>query len=154
MLKEFKDFVMRGNVLDLAIAVIIGGAFGAIVTSLINDVLMPPIGLVLGHVDFKDLFASLNGQSYPSVTAAKAAGAPVIAYGQFINTITNFLVIAFVVFLIVKQANRFKKPAATPATKECPYCASNIPLKAVRCPLCTSDLGEKPAENTPVFTGR
>jgi large conductance mechanosensitive channel len=143
MLKEFKDFVMRGNVLDLAIAVIIGSAFGAIVTSLINDVLMPPIGLALGHVDFKDLFASLNGQSYPNLTAAKAAGAPVIAYGQFINTITNFLVIAFVVFIIVIQANRFKKPAAAPSTKECPYCASNIPVKAVRCPLCTSDLGEK-----------
>ena len=145
MLKEFKDFVMRGNVLDLAIAVIIGGAFGAIVTSLINDVLMPPIGLALGHVDFKDLFVSLNGQSYPSVAVAKAGGAPVIAYGQFINTITNFLVIAFVVFLIVKQANRFKKPAAAPATKECPYCVSNIPVKAVRCPQCTSDLSQKPA---------
>jgi len=145
MLKEFKDFVMRGNVLDLAIAVIIGGAFGAIVTSLINDVLMPPIGLALGHVDFKDLFVSLNGQSYPSLTAAKAAGAPVLAYGQFINTITNFLVIAFVVFMIVKQANRFKKPVAPPSTKECPYCASNIPVKAMRCPLCTSDLGHMAA---------
>ena len=143
MLKEFKDFVMRGNVLDLAIAVIIGGAFGAIVTSLINDVLMPPIGLALGHVDFKDLFVSLNGQSYPSVAAAKVAGAPVIAYGQFINTITNFLVIAFVVFLIVKQANRFKQPAPAPPTKECPYCASNIPVKAVRCPQCTSELGQE-----------
>ena len=144
MLKEFKDFVMRGNVLDLAVAVIIGAAFGAIVTSLINDILMPPIGLALGHVDFKDLFASLNGKSCESLTAAKAAGAPVIAYGQFINTISNFLVIAFVVFIIVKQASRFKKPAA-PATKECPYCASNIPVKAVRCPLCTSDLVQKPA---------
>jgi large conductance mechanosensitive channel len=145
MLKEFKDFVMRGNVLDLAIAVIIGGAFGAIVTSLINDVLMPPIGLALGHVDFKDLFLSLNGASYPSLTAAKAAGAPVLAYGQFINTITNFLVIAFVVFMVVKQANRFKKPVeapAAPATKECPYCASAIPDKAIRCPHCTSDLGK------------
>jgi len=140
MLKEFKEFVMRGNVLDLAIAVIIGGAFGAIVTSLINDVLMPPIGLALGHVDFKDLFLSLNGQSYASLAAAKSAGAPVVAYGQFINTITNFLVIAFVVFLIVKQANRFKKPAAAPAAKECPFCASNIAEKAVRCPQCTSDL--------------
>ena len=148
MLKEFKEFVMRGNVLDLAIAVIIGGAFGAIVTSLINDVLMPPIGLALGHVDFKDLFLSLNGQSYPSLAGAKAAGAPVLAYGQFINTVTNFLVIAFVVFMIVKQANRFKKPApapAAPATKECPYCASAIPVKAVRCPLCTSELSGKAA---------
>jgi large conductance mechanosensitive channel len=143
MLKEFKEFIMRGNVLDLAIAVIIGGAFGAIVTSLINDVLMPPIGLALGHVDFKDLFLSLNGNAYASLAAAKTAGAPVLAYGQFINTITNFLVIAFVVFMIVKQANRMKKPApapAAPATKECPYCMSTIAIKAVRCPQCTSDL--------------
>src|SRR5258708_7487404 len=116
---------MRGNVLDLAVAVIIGGAFGAIVTSLINDVLMPPIGLALGHVDFKDLFISLNGQSYASLAAAKAAAAPVLAYGQFVNTITNFLVIAFVVFMIVKQANRLKAPEpapAAPATKDCPFC--------------------------------
>ena len=143
MWNEFKAFVMRGNVLDLAIAVIIGAAFGAIVTSLINDVLMPPIGLALGKVDFKDLFLSLNGQSYASLSAAKAAGAPVVAYGQFINTITNFLVIAFVIFLIVKQANRLKKPVeapAAPATKECPYCCSAIAAKAVRCPQCTSDL--------------
>jgi large conductance mechanosensitive channel len=142
MLKEFKEFVMRGNVLDLAIAVIIGGAFGAIVVSLVNDVLMPPIGLALGKVDFKDLFVSLDGQSYRSLAVAKTAGAPVIAYGQFINTVINFLVIAFVIFMIVKQANRFKKPvpAAAPATKECPYCASAIAVKAVRCPQCTSEL--------------
>src|SRR5947208_8157772 len=143
MLKEFKEFVMRGNVLDLAIAVIIGAAFGAIVTSLVNDILMPPLGLALGKVDFKDLFISLNGQPYPSLAAAKTAGAPVLAYGQFINTVINFLVIAFVIFLLVKQVNRFKKPApapAAPATKECPYCASTIALKAVRCPQCTSEL--------------
>jgi len=143
MLKEFKEFVMRGNVLDLAIAVIIGAAFGAIVTSFVNDVLMPPMGLALGKVDFKDLFISLNGQSYPSLAAAKTAGAPVLAYGQFINTVINFLVVAFVIFMIVKQANRFKQPAPAPAaplTKECPYCASAIPIKAVRCPNCTSDL--------------
>ena len=143
MLKEFKEFIMRGNVLDLAIAVIIGAAFGAIVTSMVNDVLMPPLGLALGKVDFKDLFISLNGTPYPSLAAAKTAGAPVIAYGQFINTVINFLVIAFVIFLIVKQANRFKKPApapAGPATKECPYCASAIAIKAVRCPQCTSEL--------------
>ena len=143
MLKEFKEFVMRGNVLDLAIAVIIGAAFGAIVTSFVNDVLMPPMGLALGKVDFKDLFISLNGQSYPSLAAAKTAGAPVLAYGQFINTVINFLVVAFVIFMIVKQANRFKQPVPAPAaplTKECPYCASAIPIKAVRCPTCTSDL--------------
>jgi len=143
MLKAFKDFVMRGNVLDLAIAVIIGGAFGAIVTSMVNDVLMPPMGLALGKVDFKDLFVSLNGQTYASLAAAKTAGAPVIAYGQFINTVINFLVIAFVIFMIVKQANRFNQPVpapAPPATKDCPYCATAIPMKAVRCPLCTSAL--------------
>jgi len=143
MLKEFKEFVMRGNVLDLAIAVIVGAAFGAIVTSLINDVLMPPIGLALGKVDFKDLFISLNGQTYASLAAAKAAAAPVIAYGLFVNTIVNFLVVAFIVFMVVKQANRFNKPApapAAPSTKECGFCASTIPLKAKRCPQCTSDL--------------
>src|SRR5437899_4290771 len=134
MFKEFKEFVMRGNVLDLAIAVIIGGAFGATVTSMVNDVLMPPLGLGLGKVDFKDLFISLNGQSYASLAAAKTAGAPVVAYGQFINLVINFLVIALVVFLLVKQVNRFKKPVeapAAPATKECPYCASSIAAKAV-----------------------
>ena len=143
MFKEFKEFIMRGNVLDLAIAVIIGGAFGAIVNSMVNDIVMPPIGVILGHVDFKDLFLSLNGQTYPSLAEAKKAGAPVFAYGQFLNTVINFLIIAFVVFMVVKQANRFKKPApapAAPATKDCAYCASAIPLKAVRCPQCTSDL--------------
>src|SRR5438045_7661908 len=127
MLKEFKEFVMKGNVLDLAVAVIIGAAFGAIVNSMVSDVLMPPLGLALGKVDFKDLFISLNGTPYPSLATAKAAGAPVIAWGQFINTVINFLVIAFVIFLMVKQANRFKAPAPAPAastTKDCPSCAS------------------------------
>src|SRR5215471_1054354 len=143
MLKEFKEFIMRGNVLDLAVAVIIGAAFGAIVNSMVNDIVMPPIGLIMGHVDFKDLFMALNGQTYPSLAAAKTAGAPVIAYGQFINTVINFLIVAFVIFIVVKQANRFNKPAeapAAPATKECPFCVSTIPAKAVRCPQCTSEL--------------
>ena len=144
MLKEFKEFVMRGNVLDLAIAVIIGAAFGAIVTSMVNDVLMPPIGLLLGHMDFKDLFVTLGSGTYASLAAAKAAGAPVIAYGQFLNTIINFLIVAFVIFLIVKQVNRYKKPAEAPpapATRECPYCLSAIPARASRCSHCTSQLG-------------
>ena len=142
MLRDFKQFVMRGNVLDLAVAVIIGAAFGAIVTSMVNDIVMPPIGLLLGKVDFKDLFVSLNGQPYPNLAAAKAAGAPVIAYGQFANTVINFLIVAFVIYIIVKQATRFqKKPeAAAPATRDCPYCCSAIPLAATRCPQCTSQL--------------
>ncbi len=143
MLKEFKEFAVRGNALDLAVAVIIGAAFGTIVTSLVNDMLMPPIGLLLGHMDFKDLFVALNGQTYASLAAAKAAGAPVIAYGQFLNTIINFLIVAFAVFLLVRQLNRFKKPAAAPAapaTKECPYCLSVIPAAAIRCAHCTSEL--------------
>jgi large conductance mechanosensitive channel len=136
---------MRGNVLDLAIAVIIGAAFGLIVTSLVNDILMPPIGLLLGGLDFKDFFISLNNQSYPSLDAAKKAGAPVIAYGNFLNTVINFLIVAFAIFLLVKQVNRLKKPAPTPeapSTKECPYCFSSIVAKATRCPQCTSDLGQ------------
>lgn len=143
MFKEFKEFTIRGNVLDLAVAVIIGAAFGTIITSLVNDVLMPPIGLLLGHMDFKDLFITLSGGTYASLAAAKAAGAPVIAYGQFLNTIINFLIVAFVIFLAVKQVNRFKKPVdapAVPATKECPYCFSVIPAKALRCSHCTSEL--------------
>ena len=139
MIKEFREFIMRGNVLDLAIAVIIGAAFGAIVNSAVADIIMPPIGLAMGHVDFKDLFISLNGQSYPSLAAAKAAGAPVLAWGNFVNTVINFLIIAFVIFLIVKQVNRFKKPVAASA-KECPFCANSIPVKAVRCGFCTSEL--------------
>jgi large conductance mechanosensitive channel len=143
MLKEFKEFAMRGNMLDLAIGIILGAAFGAIVTSLVNDVIMPPIGLLLGKVDFKDLFIALNGQSFANLDAAKKAGAPVIAYGAFLNTIINFLIVSFAVFLLVKQVNRLKKPAEAPAappTKECPFCASTIALKARRCPQCTSEL--------------
>jgi large conductance mechanosensitive channel len=143
MLKEFKEFAMRGNVLDLAIAVIIGAAFGAIITSLVTDIIMPPIGFLMGGMDFKDLFITLNNQSYPSLDAAKTAGAPVIAYGNFLNTVVNFLIVAFAIFLLIKQVNRFKKPAAAPeapSTKDCPHCAMSIPAKANRCPLCTSDL--------------
>jgi large conductance mechanosensitive channel len=142
MLKDFKAFVMRGNVLDLAVAVVIGAAFGAIVTSLVNDIVMPPIGLVLGRVDFKDLFVSLNGQSYTTLAAAKAAAAPVIAYGQFLNTVTYFLIVAFAIFLLIRRASRFQKPAAAPiaATKVCDYCYTAIPVRANRCPHCTSQL--------------
>jgi large conductance mechanosensitive channel len=143
MLKEFKEFVMRGNVIDLAIGVIIGVAFGAVVSSLVSDVIMPPIGLVMGGMDFKDLFVVLNGQTYPNLDTAKKAGAPVIAYGNFINTIINFIIVAFAVFLLVRQVNRLKKPVpapAAPSMKDCPYCAMSIPAKATRCPLCTSEL--------------
>lgn len=150
MLKDFKEFVMRGNVLDLAVAVIIGAAFGAIVTSVVNDIVMPPIGLVLGKVDFKDLFISLSGQPYPTLAAAKAAAAPVIAYGQFLNTVINFLIVAFAVFVVVRQASRLqRKPAeapAAPATKDCAFCCTAIPIAARRCPNCTSQLGSPESE--------
>ena len=142
MLKEFREFVMRGNFVDLAIAVIIGAAFGKIITSFVEDVLMPPIGLALGNVDFANLFINLSGKDYVSVAAAKAAGAATLNYGIFLNHIINFVIIAFVIFLLIKQINRMQKPAAAPAptTKECPHCFSNIALKATRCPHCTSNL--------------
>ena len=141
MLKEFKAFVIRGNVLDLAVAVIIGAAFGAIVVSMVNDIIMPPIGMLLGHMDFKELFYSLNGQSYPTLAAAKAAAAPVIAYGQFLNTVINFLIIALVIFLIVRAASKMQKPVpATATTTDCTFCYTPIPIPATRCPNCTSQL--------------
>jgi large conductance mechanosensitive channel len=141
MLKDFKAFIMKGNVLDLAVAVIIGAAFGAIVTSAVNDVIMPPIGLLLGNVDFKDLFISLSGQSFPTLAAAKAAGAPLIAYGQFLNTVINFLIVALVIFMVVRAANKLQEPApAAAATKDCTYCFTPIPILAKRCPNCTSEL--------------
>jgi len=143
MLKEFKEFVMRGNVLDLAVAVIIGGAFGKIITSFVNDVLMPPIGLLLGGADFSNLFLALDGKTYESLDAAKTAGAATINYGIFFNTVIDFLIVAFVIFLVVKAANRMKKPApapAAPTTKECPHCYSTISIKATRCPNCTSEI--------------
>jgi len=142
MFKEFKEFAMRGNVVDMAVGIIIGAAFGRIVTSLVNDVIMPPIGKVLGKVDFSNLFISLSGQEYPTVAAAKAAGVATINYGIFVNTVIDFLIVAFAIFLIVRQINRWSRPApaAAPATKECPYCFSQIPIKATRCPNCTSQL--------------
>ena len=142
MLKEFKEFAMRGNVLDMAIGIIIGGAFGKIISSLVGDVLMPPIGRLMGNLDFSNLFFALNGQAYDSLKAAKDAGAPTINYGLFLNTVIDFVIVAFVIFLLVKQMNRLKKeaPATAPATKECPYCLSQIPLKATRCVGCTSEV--------------
>lgn len=142
MWSEFKKFVMRGNVVDLAVGIIIGGAFGKIVTSLVNDIIMPPIGVLLGKVDFASLYINLSGKSYASLAAAKEAGAATINYGLFINAVIDFLIVAFVIFLLIKQVNRLKaEPApAAPNTKECPYCLSVIPLKATRCPNCTSEL--------------
>lgn len=146
MIKEFKEFIMRGNVVDLAVGVIIGGAFGKIVTSLVNDVIMPPIGLLLGGINFSDLFISLNGSTYPSLAAAQEAGAPTINYGLFINNVIDFLIVALVIFLVIRAFNRLSQSSKTPQTpaepvvKECPYCFSEIPIKATRCPNCTSQL--------------
>jgi large conductance mechanosensitive channel len=143
MLKDFRAFVTRGNVLDLAVAVAVGAAFGKVVTSLVNDVLMPPIGLALGRVDFSNLFVSLSGQPYPSLAAAKAAGAPTLNYGVFLNAVLDFLIVSFAIFLLVRQVERLTRrpePAAAPTTRECPFCASSIPLKARRCPHCTSEI--------------
>jgi large conductance mechanosensitive channel len=142
MLKEFKEFAMKGPVVDLAVGVIIGAAFGKIIASLVDDVIMPPIGRLLGNVDFANLFINLSGKDFPSVAAAKAAGAATLNYGMFFNTIINFIIIAFVLFLIVRQMNALKKapPPAAPTTKDCPYCLSAVPLKATKCAHCTSDL--------------
>jgi len=141
LLKEFKEFAARGNVVDLAVAVIMGGAFGKIISSLVNDVIMPPIGLLLGNVNFGDLFVSLSG-SYATLAEAKKAGAPTINYGIFVQAVIDFLIVAFVVFVLVKQINRLKKVEAPtpPSTRDCPFCISPIPLKATRCPNCTSEL--------------
>jgi large conductance mechanosensitive channel len=143
MLKEFKEFAARGNVIDLAVGVIIGASFGKIVTSLVSDVIMPPVGLLIGKVDFKNLFVSLNRQYYPTLADAQKAAAPTMNYGLFLNTVFEFLIIAFVIFLLVRQINRLvPPPVAAPATpqKTCAFCASQIPLAATRCPLCTSAL--------------
>ena len=148
MLKEFRDFAMRGNVLDLAIGFIMGAAFGKIVTSLVNDIIMPPIGLALGKVDFTNLYINLSGKEFDSLADAKKAGAATINYGVFLNNILDFLIVGFAVFLLVKQVNRFlpKPPPPPPAapTKECGYCKTTIPAAATRCPHCTSEL-ELPA---------
>jgi large conductance mechanosensitive channel len=141
MLKEFKEFAMRGSLLDLAIGIILGTAFGKIVTSFVNDILMPPIGLLLGGLDFANLILALRGGPFPTVAAAKAAGAPTINYGIFLNTIIDFVIVAFVLFLVVRQVNRLRRePEAAPNTKPCPFCLSTIPLGALRCPHCTSEL--------------
>ncbi|HEY4665927.1 MAG TPA: large conductance mechanosensitive channel protein MscL [Anaerolineales bacterium] len=141
MLKEFKDFVMRGSLLELAVAFILGVAFGRIVTSLVNDVIMPPIGLLLGGVDFSNLFLNLSKTPYATLVDAQAAGAPTINYGLFLRTVIDFLIVALVVFMLVRAANRIQRPkAVAPTTKDCPYCLSSIPLKATRCPQCTSEL--------------
>jgi large conductance mechanosensitive channel len=140
MLKEFRDFIARGNVLDLAVAVIIGAAFGKIITSLVEGIIMPPIGLMLGKVDFANLFIDLSGTRPLSIADAKAKGVPVIAYGAFLNDVVSFLIVAFVVFLIIRQVNK-RKPVEAVATKDCPHCLSAIPLAATRCSGCCSELG-------------
>jgi large conductance mechanosensitive channel len=144
MLREFREFAMRGNVVDLAVGIIIGAAFGKIITSLVNDIIMPPIGLLLGRVDFSSLFINFSGQSYTSLAEAKAAGAPTINYGVFLNTMIDFIIVAFAIFLLVRFINRLSRqreaaPAA-PTTRECPFCVSSIPIRATRCPQCTSTL--------------
>ncbi|HZM86133.1 MAG TPA: large conductance mechanosensitive channel protein MscL [Blastocatellia bacterium] len=147
MFKEFKEFIMHGNVMDLAIGIVIGAAFGKIVTSFVSDILMPPIGLVLGNVDFANLFINLSGGRYDTLKAAKDAGAATINYGVFIGTVIDFLIVAFVIFMVIKQINRLRrKPEeAAPDSHACPYCLSGIPIKATRCPHCTSELKTAPA---------
>jgi large conductance mechanosensitive channel len=145
MLKEFKEFIMRGNVIDMAVGIIIGAAFGTIIKSLVDDVVMPPIGLLLGNIDFSNLFVVLKAGKvagpYETLALAKTAGAVTINYGFFINTIITFLIVAFCVFMLIKNVNRFKKESPPEVTtKECPYCISTIPMKAQRCPQCTSEL--------------
>ncbi len=142
MWKEFREFAMRGNVLDLAVGIILGASFGKIVSSFVSDLLMPPLGMLLGRLDFSNLFISLSGRPYASLKAAQDAGAATLNYGLFINTVIDFLIVAFAIFLLIKQVNRLKRTAApaAPTTKPCPFCCSAIPLAAVRCPQCTSEL--------------
>jgi large conductance mechanosensitive channel len=144
MLKEFREFALKGNAVDLAIGVIIGAAFGGIVKSLVDDILMPPIGKLLGGVDFSNFFVVLGGGAFASLKAAKDAGAATINYGVFVNALINFVIVAFVLFMVVRTMNRLKReepaPAAAPTTRACQFCASDIPIKATRCPHCTSNL--------------
>jgi large conductance mechanosensitive channel len=140
MLGEFRKFLLRGNVLELAVGIVIGAAFTAVVTSFVTDLLMPPIGLAMGGRNFNDLFVSLNGTPYPSLVAAKAAGAPTLNYGAFFTTVLNFVLVGFAVFLLVRTVNRMSPPAPPAATRECPYCTAAISVRAVRCPQCTSEV--------------
>lgn len=150
MLKEFRDFALRGNVIDLAVGVIIGAAFGKIVTSFVSDILTPPIGLLLGKVDLTNLFIDMSGQGYRSLADAKAAGAATLNYGLFLNNIIDFLIVAFVIFIFIRAINHMQKPAPPPqpGTKVCPHCATDIPIKATRCPNCTSALENQEAVNS------
>jgi large conductance mechanosensitive channel len=142
MLKEFREFAVRGNVVDLAVGLVIGAAFGKIVTSFVNDVLMPVVGLFLGRVDLSSRFVNLSGRSYATLAEAKAAGAPTLNYGLFFQSIVDFVIVAFAIFLVIKQINRWRRPAPTaaPTTRDCPYCLSAIPLRAMRCAHCTSEV--------------
>jgi large conductance mechanosensitive channel len=145
MLNEFKTFIIRGNMIDLAVGIVIGAAFTTVVSSFVADLLMPPVGLLLGRVDFSNLFLTLGGGSYPTIAAAKAAGVPTFNYGLFINNVINLLIVGFAVFIVVKQVNRLRgpEPVVAPTTKECPACAMAIPLKARRCPHCTSEVAAR-----------
>jgi large conductance mechanosensitive channel len=143
MFKEFKEFAMKGNVLDMAVGIIIGAAFGKIIASMVGDILMPPLGLLLHHMDFSKLFFALDGNSYQTIEAAKAAGAVTLNYGIFLNTVIEFLIVAFSVYLLIRTVNRWTRkpaPAAAPTTRPCPYCCSDIALKATRCPHCTANV--------------
>jgi|SRR3989339_548253 len=142
-LQEFKNFAMRGNVMDIAVGIIIGASFGKIITSFVNDILMPPLGLLLGKVNFSNLFINLSSRSFSSLSEAKSAGVATMNYGIFLNTVIDFMIVAFAIFVLIKQINRLtikEKAEVVPSVKECPYCLSNVSIKAVRCPYCTSDL--------------